>query len=418
MNQETRLESAPNSRSGPARRGVRLGRIFGVTVTLDWSLLIIFLLITLTLAGGLLPFWHPDWGSAIVLVTAASAAVLFLASVLAHELSHAVVGRRLGVRIDHITLFVFGGMAHMEGEPRTWRAELGMAIAGPITSLALGFIFLYLAGLLTGPIDVDPQKPVETISKLSPVATILFWLGPINIILGLFNMVPGFPLDGGRVLRAILWGVTGDLRRATRWAAAGGQGFAWLLIASGFAMILGVQVPIFGSGPVAGLWIALIGWFLNNAALMSYRRVLVEENLGDLPVTRVMHRDFVEVAPEATVQELVDRHLLGSSQRAFPVVEAGHLKGLVCLADVRNLEQDRRRETRVHEIMTAASDLQTLSPADKASAALNRLAERRVNQLPVVENGRLMGMVTREGILKWLSLSRGSGHGAELFRGA
>jgi Zn-dependent protease len=279
-------------RPGVRPSGLRLGRLLGVEVTLDWSLLIIFLLLTLTLSAGILPVWHPDWGGLTVLLTAVAAAVLFLASVLVHELSHAVVGRRLGISVGQITLFVFGGMAHMKNEPRTWRAELGMAIAGPLTSLVLGFVSLYLAGLVGGPMEFDPEHPMEAVSALNPLATILFWLGPINIMLGLFNMVPGFPLDGGRVLRALLWGLSGDLLRATRWAAFGGQAVAWLLIASGFAMIFGIQVPLFGSGPVAGLWIALIGWFLNNAALMSYQRVVLQQTLGDLLVTRVMQKDF------------------------------------------------------------------------------------------------------------------------------
>lgn len=407
MNQKSRPQPDTGARGGLGSRGIRLGRIAGVQVTLDWSLLIIFALITLTLSAGLLPAWHPDWSGVAVLATAAGAAVLFLASVLAHELSHAVVGRRLGIRVERITLFVFGGMAHMEDEPRTWRAELAMAIAGPLVSLALGFAFLYLAGLVTGPRDVDPNKPMELVSSLGPVATVLFWLGPVNIILGIFNLVPGFPLDGGRVLRALLWGVTGDFTRATRWAAAGGQGFGWLLIGSGFAMILGVRVPVFGTGPVAGLWIALIGWFLNNAAMMSWRRVLVQERLGDLPVSRVMHRDFQSVAPDSSVRDLVEEHVLGSSQRAFPVVDGGRLEGLVCLADLRKVDRERRAETRVRDVMTPREDLHAIAPADKASDALSTLAERNVNQLPVVEDGKLLGLVTREDIVKWWSLSQG-----------
>jgi Zn-dependent protease len=373
-------------------------------ITLDWSLLIIFMLITITLAAGILPAWHPDWGSFTVLLTAASASILFLASVLVHELSHAVVGRHLGIEVRRITLFVFGGMAHMENEPHNWRAELGMAIAGPVTSLVLGFVFLFLAGLVSGPIEMDPQHPLEAVAKLNPLATVLFWLGPINVMLALFNMIPGFPLDGGRVLRAILWGVSGNLMQATRWATLGGQGFAWLLIGSGFAMIFGMQVPIFGSGPVAGLWIALIGWFLNNAAQMSYQRVMLQESLGDLPVTRVMHRDYQVVAPATLVQTLVDEHLLGTSQRAFPVVEGDRLLGLVCLADVRKLAAEQRAITPVSELMTPLSGLHRLSPSDKASDAMIRLAGYQVNQLPVVEDGRLLGLISREDILKWLTL--------------
>jgi hypothetical protein len=157
---------------------------------------------------------------------------------------------------------------------------------------------------------------------LSPLATVLFWLGPVNMLLGLFNMVSGFPLDGGRVMRAALWGMTGDFVRATRWAAAFGQGFAWLLIAAEFAMILGVRVPVFGTGPVGGLWIALIGWFLNNAAITSSRRVILQQRLGDLPVTRVMHRDFAQGHP---TERPGLRRLLPVGQQ--PAGLSGHRRG-------------------------------------------------------------------------------------------
>ncbi len=411
MTRETNPAAPVETSAGGAgrERGLRLGRIAGIGVNLDLSLLIIFALITLVLGSGVFPAWHPDWGSVTNLATAAAAAVLFLASVLAHELAHALVGRRLGIGIEHITLFVFGGMARMKGEPQTWRAELGMAIAGPVTSLVLGILFLYLAGAIAGPIEVDPQKPVQTLSKLGPLATIFFWLGPVNILLGLFNLVPGFPLDGGRVLRALAWGATGDFERATRWAVASGRGFAWLLIASGFAMILGIEVPILGTGPLGGLWIALIGWFLDNAATASYRQVRLQERLGDLPVTEVMHKDFAAVAPETRVQAFIDERLLGSSQRAFPVVDEGRLAGLVCLEDVRRLDKERRSDTPIRDIMTPAEQLHTLAPADKATDALERLASRSVNQLPVVKDSRLLGMVTREDLVKWLSLHREPG---------
>ncbi|MCF7984207.1 MAG: site-2 protease family protein [Thiohalocapsa sp.] len=401
--------SSAAENGGPFARGVRLGRIAGVLVRLDWSLLIIFFLIATTLAAGLLPSWHPEWSTATLIATAAAAAVLFLASVLAHELAHAVMGRRLGVPIEQITLFVFGGMAHMSAEPPTWRSELAIALAGPLVSLAIGFSCLFLAGLVSGPMEVDPDNPIEVVRQLGPVATVLFWLGPVNIILGIFNMVPGFPLDGGRVLRAILWGLTSDFARATRIAAAAGQFFAWLLIASGFLMILGVQVPVFGSGALAGLWIALIGWFLNNAATMGWRRVQVQQTLGDVPVSDVMHRDFGTVEASESVQALIDDHFMGSSQRAFPVIDAGRLAGLVCLADVRQVHRNRRTQTRVGEIMTPVDELRLLAPDDAASDALSGLAERGVNQFPVVESGRLLGLITREDILRWIALRRDEG---------
>jgi Zn-dependent protease/CBS domain-containing protein len=385
-------------------KGLRLGQVAGVEVVLDWSLLIVFGLIAMALAGGVLPHWHPDWGQFKVLTTALAAALLFLASVLVHELAHAVVGRRHGVEIRRITLFVFGGMAHLEGEPKDWRAELGMALAGPLASLGLGVLFLILAQVIAGPITVDPEDPARALAQVGPVATLLLWLGPVNIILGLFNLVPGFPLDGGRVLRAILWGLTGDLTRSTLMASMAGQLVSWVLIGLGFAMILGVRVPFFGSGAVGGFWLALIGWFLGNAARQSWQGRLMEDRLGSLPVARVMHHDYRVVAPDLSVRELVDQGFLALSYRTYPVVEGDQLKGLVSLEDVRRLDRSQWAELRVADVMTPLERLHTLGSADAAFAALRLLAEQGVNQLPVVEDGRLMGLVTREDILKWMAL--------------
>lgn len=390
------------------RRGLSVGQIAGVEVRLDWSLLIIFGLIALTLGTGLFPAWHPEWSGTLITVTALAAAALFLASVLAHELSHALVGRRLGVPIRRITLFVFGGMAHLEAEPPTWRGELAMAIAGPLMSFALGFGFIWFANLLAGDITVDPEDPLATLSRLGPLATLLFWLGPVNIILAIFNLVPGFPLDGGRVLRAVLWGATGDRTRATRWAAGAGQAFGWLLIGMGFAMILGLRVPIFGSGPIGGLWIALIGWFLNNAAMMAAQRQRLESRLGAVPVARMMQRSFQCAAPDDRLDDLLEQRLLRTSQRGFPVQEGSELVGMICLDDLRRVPRERWGETRVAEVMTRTADLTLVGPDESAVDAMDVLARRGVNQLPVVQNGRLLGLVTRDDVLKWLAVHESS----------
>jgi len=391
-----------------ARTALRLGRVAGIEVLIDWSLLIIFSLITLSLGLGLFPAWHPDWGPLLIWGTAIAAALLFFGSVLLHELSHAVVGRANGIPIPRITLFMFGGMAHMEKEPPSWRAELYMAAVGPITSLVLGFVFLGLAKLVIGSIEIDPDNPQQSFAALGPTVSLLMWLGPINIILGLFNLVPGFPLDGGRILRAALWGATGDLLTATRRAAAVGQGFAWVLMASGFLMILGLRVPFFGAGFINGLWIALIGWFLNNAAVMSYRQLLIHQWLEDVPVMRLMHTRFERVEPRLTLQELVDDYLMPSGQRAFPVEERGRFVGMICLSDLPKSPRSEWRATTVRDIMTPVSELVTVSPDRDASEALNLFGRRNVNQLPVVKNGTLLGLIRREDILKWLSLHAGA----------
>jgi Zn-dependent protease/predicted transcriptional regulator len=389
--------------------GLRLGRIAGIEVVMDWSLLIIFVLILVSLAGGVFPSWHPNWSPGLTWLTALGAAILFFISVLLHELSHALVGRRFGVSIRRITLFMFGGMAHMENEPPSWRAELMMALAGPLMSFALGILFGSLASLIAGPIELDPEDPGRALSALGPAATLLAWLAPINIILGAFNLVPGFPLDGGRVLRAIMWGVTGDFLLATRRASRAGQVIAWLLMAIGFLMIIGLRVPFFGTGLVSGLWLIFIGWFLNNAALLSYRQLIVRESLEGVPVSRLMQTRFTRVDPDMRISTLLDEHVMASGQRAFPVEQAGRLVGMVCVRDLHKRSRDAWDATTVREIMTPAEQLAIVSPQDDAFDVLALLGQRDLNQLPVVEDGRLLGLIRREDILKWLSLHTGPG---------
>jgi Zn-dependent protease/CBS domain-containing protein len=386
------------------QQGLNLGRLFGIEVRADWSLLIIFVLILFSLGAGLFPARHPDWGPAAVWLTAGAAAVAFFASVLLHELSHALVGRANGIEVRRITLFMFGGMAHMENEPPSWRAELAMSLVGPLTSLALGFLFLGLARLVAGPLELDPEDPGRFFAGLGPVASLLFWLGPINILLAVFNLVPGFPLDGGRVLRAALWGATGDLLRATRWASAGGQFFAWVLIASGFLMLLGIPVPFFGRGLVGGLWLMLIGWFLNNAAQLSYRQLLVKRWLGDLPVSRLMWTGPERLAPELTVRAVADDYLRPGAERTHLVEEDEKLLGLVSLGDLLRVPRERWDFTPIERIMTPAARLVTVPPETNAVDALELLGRHNLNQLPVVERGRAVGLVRREDILRWLVL--------------
>ena len=390
-----------------ADSGLRIGSVAGIAIRLDWSLAIVFTLVTTALAAGLFPAWHPDWPPALRWGTALAAALLFFTSVLVHELSHALVGRTQGIGVRTITLFVFGGIAQLEHEPRHWRGELLMALAGPVASLAIGLAMLLAASALAGPIDIDPASPETVFANLGVGATLLVWLGQVNLLLAAFNLVPGFPLDGGRVLRAILWGVTGDLLRATRWATDAGRGFAWMLMGSGVAMALGIRVPLLGMGLVNGLWVMLIGWFLNNAALASYRQALVRETLRDVPVARLMRPLAESVPPQLAVSRFIDEYLMRSDQRAFPVIDGGRLAGLVCLADVRAVPRDRRAATSVGDVMTPASKLSAVRPGDDAAEALSRLAAADVNQLPVIDGSRLEGVVLREDIIKWLALRGG-----------
>lgn len=393
--------------------GLRLGRISGIDIEVDWSLLVVFFLITFGLGGGLFPAWHPEWSPALVWATALLAAVAFFASVLAHELSHALVGRANGITVRRITLFMFGGLAHMENEPPTWRSELAMALVGPLTSLALGIGFTWAASAVGSPLAIDPERPQATLATLGPLATLLVWLGPMNILLGVFNLVPGFPLDGGRVLRALMWGISGDLRRATLWASRAGQAFAWLLVGTGLAMTLGLQVPVFGTGLFSGLWLVFIGWFLNNAAVTSYRQLVVRESLEDVAIERLMRTNLTRVTPEMRVATLVDEHLMPSGQRTFPVEEKGRFVGLVSLRDLHGLGRRAWEDATVRDVMTPVERLVTVSPRAEASEALSLINGRDVNQLPVVDGGRLLGFVRREDVLKWLMLHGGGEGGLE-----
>jgi Zn-dependent protease/CBS domain-containing protein len=399
----------PQRRGGLQGLGIPLGQVFGVKLGADWSLLIIFALILFNLGLGVLPAWHPDWGPVLTWAIALGAAVLFFASVLVHELSHAVVANAHGIPIRRITLFIFGGMAHMEREPPSARSEFWMAIVGPITSVVIGVVALLFGSLLAHGALADYERdPVGALRQVGPLATLFLWLGPINILLGVFNMVPGFPLDGGRVLRAILWGATGSLERATRWASNVGRGFAWLLIATGVLMLFGGVVPILGGGPVQGLWLVLIGWFLNNAAQASYQQMLITTGLRGVRVRDVMRPVVETVSPDASVEELVREHIMRSDQRAFPVVRGADVVGLVCLADVRRVPQAAWRHTPVASVMTPADELVSLRPDEPAEDALQQLSTRAVDQIPVLEDGDLEGLVRREDIVKWLSLRAGA----------
>jgi Zn-dependent protease/predicted transcriptional regulator len=403
---------SPAERSRPSRiplmRGLHLMRIAGIDVTVDWSLLIILALITTSLASGLFPQWHPAWGPMTSWLTAFAAAVLFFASVLAHELSHSLVGRAYGVQVRQITLFVFGGMAQIEHEPGRWPAELWMAIVGPVTSLVIG-VLCVLSVSIGLPAGATAQASNvadlgRLLADLDPPRTLLLWLGQINIVLAVFNLVPAFPLDGGRVLRAVLWGATHDLRRATRWASALGQAFAWILIAAGIAMVLGVSLPYFGGGAANGIWLAFIGWFLNNAALMSYRQLLTRELLQDVPVSRLMLTQLETVWPDMPLDMLASNFLLRSDQRAFPVLESERLVGLVCQRDVERLPPGQRHSMSVRSAMKPLDQIVVAHANDDAFDVLNLLAQRDINQVLVVESNRVAGLVRRADILRWLAL--------------
>lgn len=385
-------------------KGIRIGNLFGIKIRLDWSWLLIFLLISWNLTA-VFGNMHPDWGVLLRGGVAVLAAVLFFGSVLVHELAHSLVAQAQGIQVRSITLFLFGGVADIQREPPSPKAEFLITIVGPIASIVLGLLFTILGGVLLSGADFSVAAPMALLDQAGPLTTIFLWLGPINLVLGIFNLIPGFPLDGGRLLRSALWAITDNLRRATRWASWVGQGIAWLMIAGGIAMIFGVTLPFFGGGFINGLWLAFIGWFLNSASIQSYRQVVIFDLLEDVPVTSIMRRDPPTVDGECTIQELVEKHLMNGDDQSFPVMEGGRFAGLVTLSDVREVGRDNWPTTLVRDVMTPTAELSSVRPDEEASEALHKLRlQGDVRQVPVMENGHLAGLVRRRDIMKWLQL--------------
>lgn len=374
-------------------------------IHLDASLLVIFLLIAITLGLGTLPAWHPDWSMALRWIVAVVAALLFLASVLVHELSHAVVGRRLGIPVQGITLFLFGGIAAMGEESRSPKNELLMTIVGPLTSLLIGVVGVLL-GTALAPGTATTDDPTAFVRSLGPVATILIYLGPINIMLAIFNMIPGFPLDGGRVLRAALWWATGNRLRATYWASRIGQAVGWLFIGLGVFMALGGIVPFLGGGILGGVWLVLIGWFLNGAARASYQGLLRSDILEELPV-----RDLVRPGPDPipstmTLAEVIRGPAMRGDDSSFPVEEGGRWVGVISLERIREVPRGDRETVMARDVMIPAASIDPVRADEDADRALSAMAAQGLDQVPVVENGIVQGFVRQRDILRWLYLQQ------------
>ncbi len=389
------------------RSGVSLGHFFGINIRVDWSWLFIFLLIAWNLDSTYSRI-HPEWGGGLAWGIGILAAVLFFLSVLLHELAHSLVAQAQGIPVRSITLFLFGGVSDIQREPPSPKAEFLIAVVGPVTSLIIGVVLLGLAGVGAGPMD-SMTASAGVFAQLNPLTTMLLWLGSTNILLGIFNLIPGFPLDGGRVLRSILWAITGNLRRATRWASIVGQIIAWLLILAGISIVFGAEIPLLGAGFINGLWIAFIGWFLDSAAIQSYQQLVVNDILHDVPVERIMRSNPPTVSSTISTADLVHNHVMGTDDYAFPVVDDGTLVGIVTLEDIRSVPRDRWESMRVRDIMTPTSDLIVATPEEDAADALNKLAGKDIRQLPVVRNGHLAGVLRSRDIMRWLQL-----HGSEM----
>jgi Zn-dependent protease/predicted transcriptional regulator len=318
----------------------------------------------------------------LVLALAILTAVLFFVSLLLHELSHSLVAKARGLSVHEITLFALGGVSQMEGEPGSAKTEFWMALVGPLMSVFLGLTCVGVVAVAGG-------------GELTPLMAVLSWLGYINLGLAAFNLVPGYPLDGGRILRAIIWWRTGDVDRSTRVAARVGQAVATVFITLGI-------VEYFGGGGLGGLWIAFIGWFLLQASGMSYLEVGLRRTLGGTRVVDLMARDCPTVDGRLTIQDFVDHELLRTGRRCFVVVENGGVVGLITPHEIRQTDRAKWPFTTLEAVMRSLKSIRTVAPDSSLASALEVMARDDFNQLPVISNGRLEGVLSRAEILSYL----------------
>lgn len=379
-------ESAP---AGPAtaahaRGGIALFRVGGILVRLDYSWFFIFLLLLWSLAAGYLPAAHPNQPAGFYWLAGLVAALLFFGSILLHELAHAFAARRYGIETPEITLFLFGGVSQMRAEPARPAAELVIAIAGPLTSVLLALLFWAIG---TG-------LPDDSAPMLAVVCRYLTW---VNAALAVFNLLPGYPLDGGRVLRALLWYRTGSLRRATRTAANVGKGLA------GAIMVLG-GVQIFMGNLIGGLWLLFIGMFLRGMAARGYENVVMRQALDDAVVEQVMRREPVSVSPSLSLRQLADDYFLVYGFRSFPVVEDDTVLGLIAIEDMRHVPRTEWSAVRVADRMRRVGPDTTVAPDTPLTDALRKLSASGPGRLLVMRDGRLVGLLSKEGLARFVEI--------------
>lgn len=364
---------------------IKLFKLFGFTVHIDLSWLFIAVLITWSLAKGVFPQEYENFKNTVYWYMGAAGALGLFLSIIFHELSHSLVARRFGLPIEGITLFIFGGVAEMHDEPETPKAEFFMAIAGPIASIIIGLFFL--AFRFVG----------QTSGWSDPVIGVVNYLAIINFVLAGFNLLPAFPLDGGRVLRSALWKWKNNIRKATQQASAIGKGFGTLLI------VLGVLQFIAG-GIVGGIWWFLIGMFMRNASQMSYQQLLVRKELEGERIERFMNENPVTVSPQTTIRDVVENYVYKYHYKMYPVVDDHTLVGCISTREIKEIDRDRWDDTTVSDIVSQCSTANTIDKNTDAMDALSLIHKSNNSRLMVTDGDKLVGILALKDLLKFLSL--------------
>ncbi len=372
------------------RGSFKIGRIAGIDIGIHYTWLFAFVLFTWIFAQGTFPTLFPDWSTATYWIAGAIVSFLIFISVLIHELCHSLVAIRRGMHVSSIVFFIFGGVSNIEKEPESAWAEFIMAGAGPASSLVLAGLFFVGAYAVGSAGNAD-----------SLLYGILIIMANINLVLAIFNIIPGFPLDGGRVFRSIIWGATKSLHKATVIAGNVGRAFGWAMILLGVALLFGVNIWIFQGGLFSGIWLILIGWFLTNAADNAMKEESMQTQLAGVRVKDVMDRYPECVSPAVSVHTVVYENFIQHGRRALPICNESGLLGIVTLADVRRVPQEQWENTPVQQIMTA-SPLESVNQEDDLNNALRVLAQKGLNQIPVMNDGQLVGLLSRADVIRYL----------------
>ena len=360
-------------------RSFRIGKVFGIPIYLHYTWLIIFAWLTWVICSELLP---DDYPLGIRIAGGVLTSLLFFACVIAHELSHSFVAIKKGISVKGITLFFLGGVAQITREPRRPRDELFIALAGPLCSFVLGGVFLIIWFLVWGTIE----------ESINPI----WWLAFINLWLGLFNLLPGFPMDGGRVLRALLWWGTGNYRRSTHIASLVGKGVAWLLIIGGIAaMFISRDLLLFG------LMLAFVGWLIHHLAGASYRQAELMDALRGFVGQDVMTTDYLTVPPDLSLRELAQSYIFPTGRQYFVVATEGRLEGIIAFHKIKKVPQPKWVTTPVSAVMTPVDRLISVPPDEDALNILEQMLGKNLTEILVVKEGRVMGIVTQDRLLRF-----------------